>query len=195
MRHIVITATGLFLLFTHLLFSGCASPPPPSDFPSPKQPADGSNAKVYRVGYIDLQRLVNESDMGKAARQEIQKLRREREAAVNGKLAEINRLRERINNQGSSMPLDEKQNKIEQLQKAYKEYQRLVADAKEDIAREDRQLVSIILIKADPVLKRVAKKMKYTIILKDPDIIGYLDPDADMTDHLLKELKLTGGNL
>jgi outer membrane protein len=63
-----------------------------------------------------------------------------------------------------------------------------VADAKEDITREDRQLVSIILEKANDILKKVAKKKKYTIILKDPKTIGYLDPDVDITDLVLKEL-------
>ena len=70
----------------------------------------------------------------------------------------------------------------------YKEYQRLVADAKEDITREDRQLVAIILEQANDILKKVAKKKKYGIILKDPNAIGYLDPDVDITDLVLKEL-------
>jgi outer membrane protein len=157
--------------------------------PSREQPLKEPHLEVYRVGYLNLQRLVNESDMGKTAKQEIQKLRKEREAAINGKLVEINRLKELINNQGSTMSSDEKREKIEQLQKAYKEYQRMVADAKEDIEREERQLVSVILTEADSVLKKVAKKMRYTIILKDPNVIGYLDPSADITDHLLRELK------
>jgi outer membrane protein len=63
-----------------------------------------------------------------------------------------------------------------------------VDDAKEDITREDRQLVAIILGKANDILKNVAKKKKYSIILKDPNSIGYLDPDVDITDLVLKEL-------
>jgi len=38
------------------------------------------------------------------------------------------------------------------------------------------------------VLKRVAKKRKYTIILKDPKADGYLDPSVDITDEVLKGL-------
>lgn len=141
-----------------------------------------------KVGYINLQRLVSESDMGKAARADILKLRKERETAVSAKLKLINTLKEQINTHGDTMSVDEKRDKIEALQKAYKEYQRMVADAKEEIVREDRQLVAIILNKADGVLKKVAKKQKYTIILKDPNAVGYLDPDVDITDDVLKEL-------
>jgi len=141
-----------------------------------------------KVGYINLQRLVNESEMGQAAKAEIQKLRQERERAAAAKLQEINRLKELVDAKDIKLSAAERREKLEAFQKAYKEYQRIVADAKEDIAREDRQLVSIILDKADGVLKMVAKKQKYAIILKDPNAIGYLDPEVDITDDVLKEL-------
>jgi len=141
-----------------------------------------------RVGYIDLHRLVNESKMGQAARQDLQKMRKERETVLAGKLRGINELKEYIQKESEKMPLEEKNDKIEELKKLYKAYQRLVADAKEDITSEDRELVSIILTKANDVVKKVAKQEKYTIILKDPNAIGYLDPEVDITDLVLKEL-------
>jgi outer membrane protein len=141
-----------------------------------------------KVGYINLQRLVSESKMGKAASKDIQKLREQKEKIVSAKLREVNRLRDLINNQGAMMTAAEKSNVLENLQKAYKEYQRLVADAKEDIVRGDKKLVATILQKADEVLKKVAKKYKYTIIIKDPNAVGYLDPDVDITDKVIKEL-------
>jgi len=141
-----------------------------------------------KVGYINLQRLVNESEMGQAARAEIHKLRKQREQAIAAKLKEINRLKEIINAKDSKLGAAERREKLEAFQKAYKDYQRMVADAREDITREDRQLVSTILEKADGVLKKVAKEQKYTIILKDPNAVGYLDPEVDITDEVLKEL-------
>lgn len=141
-----------------------------------------------KVGYINLQRLVNESKMGKSAREDILKLRREKEKAVAAKQEQINRLRNEINTKAASMSAAEKQDKVEALKKLYKDYQRMVADAKEDISREDRELVALILKKADGILKKVAKKKRFSIILKDPNAIGYLDPDVDITDLVLKEL-------
>jgi outer membrane protein len=147
-----------------------------------------SFAANNKVGYINLQRLVNESKMGKSAREDILKLRKEKERAVAAKLKKINRLRNDLGTNAASMSATKKQDKVEALKKLYKEYQRMVADAKEDISREDRQLVALILKKADDVLKKVAKKKRFSIILKDPKAIGYLDPDVDITDLVLKEL-------
>ncbi len=147
-----------------------------------------SFAASDKVGYINLQRLINESKMGQAARADIQKMRQEKEAVLRGKLDEINKLKAYINKNAAKMVSTEKRDRIENLKKIYKDYQRLLADSKEDITREDRELVAIILKKADSVLKKVAKKKKYGIILKDPNAIGYLNPDVDITDLVLKEL-------
>ena len=147
-----------------------------------------SSYAADKVGYINLQRLVSESKMGKEAQADIQKMRQRKQAVLDKKLRDINKLRDFINKKGDKLPARERSDKIELLQKMYKEYQRLLADAKEDITREDRQLVAIILEKANDILKKVAKKKKYSIILKDPNAIGYLDPAVDITDLVLKEL-------
>jgi outer membrane protein len=148
----------------------------------------GGAVAADKVGYINLQRLVNESKMGKAARADIQKMRTGKQEDLNKRIQEINRLRDLLNKEGSNMDPRERRDKIEILKRAYKEYERLLADAKEDITREDRELVAIILQKADGVLKKVAKKNNYAIILKDPNAIGFLDPEVDITDLVLKEL-------
>ncbi len=147
-----------------------------------------SSYAAEKVGYINLQRLVNESKMGKEAKDDILKMRQTKQAVVDNKLSDINKLREFINQKGDKLPALERRDKVELLQKMYKEYQRMVADAKEDITREDRELVAIILQKANDILKDVAKNKKYGIILKDPNAIGYLDPDVDITDLVLTEL-------
>jgi len=147
--------------------------------------ADAADGKV---GYINLNRLVRESEMGKKARADLVALRQQKELEVERKGQTLKLLREEINNRGAQMDANEKKEKVELLQKVYKEYQRLVADAKEDIVREDRELVATILRQADDILKTVAKKKKFSIILKDPNAIGYLDEEVDITDDVLKEL-------
>ena len=139
-----------------------------------------------KVGYINLQRLVNESKLGKAAKANIEKLRQEKQLKIDKKLEDIKKLKELIEKNGNLMGEKNKTEKVEELQNLYKNYQRMVQDAKEDLTKQDSKLVSTILEKADGVLKEVAKKEKYTIILKDPDAIGYLDKKVDITDLVIK---------
>lgn len=140
------------------------------------------------VGYINLRRLVNESEMGKIAKKDLIKLKEEKEAVLRVKLREIEELRSVINKNNDDLDSDEMRKKSLILNRRYKEYQRLEADAKEDITIGDNELVAKILKEADNALKKVAKKKKYTMIIKDPDAVGYLDPSVDITDEVLKEL-------
>ena len=141
-----------------------------------------------RVGYINLQRLVNESKMGQNARADIQKLRKAKEDELARKLQEINTKKDSLNEDWETLSPRDRRNRRSELKRDYEEYQRLVNEAKEDILREDREVVAIILQKADGVLKKVAKRKKFMIILKDPNAIGYLDKSVDITDDVLKEL-------
>jgi outer membrane protein len=148
----------------------------------------GVSYAEQKVGYINLQRLVNESKMGEAAKKDIEKLRMQRQTTVNNKLTEVNKLKDLLEKSGKGMSAKERKDVTESLQKVYKEYQRLLADAREEITRGDRELVAVILEKADGVLKAVARKQKYTMILKDPNTVGFLDPSVDITDDVVKEL-------
>ena len=141
-----------------------------------------------KVGYIDLKRLVKESNMGKVARKEIEALRQEKEKAVFEKLQKIKQLKSELNEENASLTENKKRDKLKQLQNLNKDYQRFIADSKEEIACEDRNLVASILKKAERIIKKIAKKGRYTLILKDSRVIGYLDPQIDITDDVLKRL-------
>lgn len=141
-----------------------------------------------KVGYINVQRIVSESDIGKVAKQDVDKLRQEKQAEVNGSAAAINTLKTDIDTKKGAMQAKELQEKTLKLQDMVKEHKRLVADVNDELTRKDRELVADILRQADGVVKMVAKKGNYTIIIKDPNAVGYLDPAFDITDEVLKEL-------
>ena len=141
-----------------------------------------------QVGYINIKRLIHESQIGEAAKSGLQKLRAEKQQEVVEKGQLVAQLKDYIINKKEWADPSEKKEVLEKYQKLVKEYERLLEDAKEDIAREDRELTAIILKKADSALKEVARKKEFTMILKDPDVIGYLNPKVDITDDVLKKL-------
>ena len=140
-----------------------------------------------KVGYINLEQLVKESVMGKAAMADLEQLTKEKQSAAQKHLTDINNLKLDLKNNSDTLKEQERKDRLDELNELIKTYKRMVADAKEEIAKENRELVAKILKKADGALKKVAKKEKYTMIVKDPNAIGYLDPSVDITDQVLKE--------
>ena len=171
---------ALFLILLLIFLAGISCSTGPSI--ATAEAADG------KVGFINLKRLMRESQMGQKARADLSLLREKKQKEVDRQGGIVKQLREELNTRSQKMSEAETKQKAEHLQGVYKDYQRLVADAKEDIQREDRELVATILKAADGILKDVAKKKKFSIILKDPDVIGYLDPEVDITDDVLKAL-------
>ena len=126
--------------------------------------------------------------MGKAAMAEIEKLRQEKQDLISEKMKTINDLKLDLEKNIDPKKEEARKNKIESLNELIKDYKRLVDDAKEEIAKEDQELVAAILKKADGALQKVAKKNGFTMILKDPNAVGFLDPSVDITNEVLAEL-------
>jgi outer membrane protein len=141
-----------------------------------------------KVGFINTQRLVNESERGKAASLELQKLRKEKEIAIKTKEIELRDFQDTLKKEADTIPANVLPEKIEPLRKLNREYKRMIADAKEDLNRENRELVALILKEAATAVENVVKKHNYTMIIKDPNVIAYVAPASDITDLVLEEL-------
>lgn len=143
-----------------------------------------------KVGFINVQKLVSGSKMGKKATAEIQKLKDSENEKINKRRTEIDELNNKFKAESRKKDVNQSGLKllIEEIQLKDKEYKRLVADAREMLAKKDRELVVEILLKADPILKKIAKKKGYSIILRDRGTLAYLDPAVDVTDEVIKKL-------
>jgi outer membrane protein len=141
-----------------------------------------------KTGFINLQRLVQNSEAGKQARQELENLRLQKQEQVQESLMELTRLRTEIMTSQAELSPGDLAEKREELERLAKSHNRLVEDVKEELQRAQNDLTEEILKMADEALKSVAAKKGYSVILKDPGVIGYLAPEADLTDEVLKQL-------
>jgi outer membrane protein len=141
-----------------------------------------------KTGYIDLRRLVQQSDSGAQARTELEELRAQKQEEIQQSLLDLTKLRTKILTEEKNLSPEQLQEQQEVLEQKAKAHNRLVEDIKEELTRRENDVTAEILKKADQALKIIAKKNGYNIILKDPGVIGYLAPEADVTDLVLKEI-------
>lgn len=143
-----------------------------------------------KVGYINVQRTVSETNLGKEARAQIEKLTTQRNKEIEEKNKELESLNNKLlaERQKKNPDLSKIRELIDEIQQKDKELKRFVADAREELTKMDRELANEILQKADPVLREIAKKRGYSIIIKDPNALAYLDSKVDITEEVIKEL-------
>lgn len=145
-------------------------------------------AENTKVGYIDINRLVNDSNMGKTASVELKKLRKEKESRLQKKKDQIDKLDALVNNSKSKLDEAERLNKARKLSDLKTEYKRMTEDASQAIKWKNDDIVRHILEKAIPIIQRIAQKDGYTMIVRNPDALIYVSKSVDITDSVIKQL-------
>ncbi len=140
------------------------------------------------VGFINVHRLVIESDIGRKAQAELAALHQKKQAQVGQKMNELNEFKQKLNEQWASLTPVEQFERTQDYQRAVRNYERLLEEVREDLEAQDRVLVQRVLAEAEDVVISVAKNRKFTVILKEPNVLGFLDPSVDITSDVIREL-------
>ncbi|WP_419788325.1 OmpH family outer membrane protein [Pseudodesulfovibrio sp.] len=143
-------------------------------------------AQESKVGFVNPQRIINESKIGQIAQEDLARLGREKDRRVSGLLSRIDGLKAEV--ESNTLSVSEQQYKEKDLRLKARDYEDLVKNSNLDIQTEERHLIQFIMRRADSILRRIAEERGFTMIITDPEIIGYVSPAVDMTDRVIKEL-------
>ncbi|MDD4730782.1 MAG: OmpH family outer membrane protein [Desulfovibrio sp.] len=139
-----------------------------------------------RVGFVNPQRLIDESNIGRTAQQDLAKLGKEKDRQIRESAKAINELKSRLADATLS---DSEQRTLEsKLQILYEQHDRLIQKSNEDIQFEEARLIQFIMKRADTSLREIANENGFAMVLTDPKIIGYIDDSADLTDLVIQDL-------
>ena len=148
-------------------------------------------AQDNKVGYLDVRKILGGSKVGQLAKQDLEAFRSEKEKLIGRSYEAIGTLEKAIN-RNLDMDEVERRQMVEELRAKYQRHERLVADSRREIQEEDMQLFAMIMHHAETALHAVAKRGGYTLVIRDPEVVGYVDPSVDITEEVLAELDKAG---
>ncbi|WP_319584501.1 OmpH family outer membrane protein [uncultured Pseudodesulfovibrio sp.] len=143
-------------------------------------------AQTSKVGFVNPQRIINESKIGKIAQEDLAQLGKEKDRRVRLALDKVNKLQEGLKE--DALSVSEQQSRETELRTTVRDYEQLVQNSNQEIQNEERKLIRFVMRRADSILKGIAKERGFTMILTDPEIIGYVDGSMDITDRVIQEL-------
>ncbi|MGM0555035.1 MAG: OmpH family outer membrane protein [Myxococcota bacterium] len=146
-------------------------------------PAEAQDAKI---GYVDLQRALNEVDEGKKAKKRLEKEFEQKQSKLDKKQKQVKELKEQLD---SSMMLSEeaKQKKAVELQKQLAELQQLYMKMQRDLAKKEAEATQKIFKKMGAIVEDIAQEKDYDLILeKTESSVLYANDGMDLTDELIK---------
>jgi len=151
-------------------------------------------AADMKVGYVDLQKALNLSSAGKAAKEKMRAKFKDYDADVQKKQDELKKLKEELEKQAMLLSPEARAAKERDYQQKVKDYQRLTKDIQEELQQTDAEFTRKILEEIFKVVQNIGKQEGYTLILeKTESSILYASDGIDMTDRVIQVFDRQGG--
>lgn len=140
-----------------------------------------------KIGYVNPQRVVNETRLGQTAKADLARYVAEKSRLARESAAQVAALRKEASASGLSAA--ERAKREESLRHRSAQHEQLLQENARDIKAEEGRLLQYVMRRADSVLEDIGKKGGYAIIITDPNAVGYVDKaSVDLTDRVAREL-------
>jgi outer membrane protein len=138
------------------------------------------------IVYVDLQRVMIESDKGKEAKKTLTDEAERLKKSLDVKQDELQKLKDAIEKQGAMITPDARAEKDKQYQAKLKDYQRLANDYQGELQQKDMEFTQKILKELEEVVKSIGEKEKYAMILEKGQAgILFGTPSLDITTKVI----------
>ena len=147
-------------------------------------PAVGAQDRV-KIGFIDIQRAISDSNAGKRAKERFQAQVKKAEAELLKEKTELERLKADLDKKGPLMKEEERRNLEGDLQRRYVNYQRTMTDQQQELRQKEGALTGDILKELEKIVNEIGKSDKFTLILERNQIL-YSDQGIDVTNKVIE---------
>jgi len=149
-----------------------------------------SHAKDLKIGFVDPQKVLDESLLGKEIQKSINEYVQSRQKIVDLEEKELKKLQEEITKQKDILSPEAKKKKEEMFQRRFLEYQQKVNELQKEIEHRKAEKLDEFNEKLKEVVRRIGKEEGYTAIFNNPDmnLIIYAQPAVDLTDRVIAEM-------
>lgn len=151
------------------------------------QPCAAEERITYAV--VDTQKVINDSIIGKAARNNLEGQIKKGQGKVSQLKADFDKQRNDLEKQSSILSGQALEEKREALAKKQVDLQRTIQDLQEDLARKNEAEISKVIEQITAVVKEVAKSRGYTFVFeRDKQLVVYSSEKIDITPEVVEAL-------
>ena len=145
----------------------------------------GFAQEKIKIGYIDIQRVIAESQAGKRARDRFHAQVKKAEADILKERQDIERLKSDLDKKGPLLKDEERRNIEIDLQKRSVNLQRSMSDHQQELQVKNNEMMSEILKELEKIVNEVGKAEKFTLILERSQML-YSDQGIDITSKVIE---------
>lgn len=144
-----------------------------------------AQAAESRIGVVDTERILRESEQAVNAEKKIEKEFAVRDQEIKKLIKQAKDLQESLEKEGGKMSDSNRRIKERELANLNLQLQTQQRDFREDLNLRKNEELAQVLARADKAIKAIAASEEYDIILQEA---VYHNPRVDITDKVLKYL-------
>jgi len=149
-------------------------------------PAPASSADL-KIGYVDLQKALNEVDEGKTAKAQLKKDFDLKQKKLDEAQEEFKRLKADFDKQAVVMSEEVRRDKQGVLDRKFSEVQGLFVQLQKELSEREREMTRGIFDKMGGIIREIAEAEGFTMIFEKTDSgLLFAPPTLDITEPLVR---------
>ena len=144
------------------------------------------SASAVKIGVVDLDKVLNESEKGKEAKGILEKEIMRTQQELKKKEAEAKKIRDELNKKGSVLSESARKDKEAEYRRLAIEVQRFARDTEIEIKRKGDEMSKDMVKDLSKIVQDYGKKENFSIILGSRAGLFYYSETVDLTDEILK---------
>lgn len=138
-----------------------------------------------KIGFVNGQRLVNESPQAVKAKKKLEKDFEKRDQELQRMAKQLQGMQENLEKNAPTMSEGDRRNKEREFNDLNRDFQRKQREFREDLNLRQNEEMAAIYENINKVIRKVAESEKYDLILQEA---VYFSPKIDITEKVLKSL-------
>jgi outer membrane protein len=144
-------------------------------------------ADVAKIGVANLQRVLETSNQGKSAQEEIKKQKDQMELELKQKGGEIEELRKQLERESMVMSKEKREEKEREIRIKLNDFKSLQKRYRTQLQNLEKKLVNALLKDVSSLVEEIGKKEGYLLIINNTGVM-YSPNSINITDALIKQL-------
>ena len=144
-------------------------------------------AAELKIGFVDIQKAVNDCNAGKEAKKAIAKEVEKFQRLIIEKQKELQTMKESLDKQGPMLNPEARTTKEKEYQNKLREFQRWGEDNQNEINQKRIEMERNISLGLQKVIKKLGEEEGYALVLeKNETIVLFASKSIDLTDRVIK---------
>ena len=145
-----------------------------------------AQAPPQKIVYIDLQKVMMESEKGKEAMKNLADEFEKAKKNLVQRQDDLQKMKDTLEKQATTMTPEARSDKEKQYQSKLKDYQRMQSDYEGELRQKDQEFSQKIMKDLEEVVKGLGESEKYSLILEKTQAgILFGNPAVDVTDKVI----------